>query len=94
MQLLASAWIKTHSEDFAPYLLGTTVNGYCDANIMPLDSEIEDVSLTALRTVLLAPAGIALEIAYLDLSDATEANTHQFDPLGQSIGTIRLLYRP
>lgn len=90
--------MKQNHGDYAPWLLGQTVENYCDMSVMPIGSEIENVSLSALKDVLLSPAGIALEVLYLDRSDASEVNMHRFDPVnpvgGATIGTIRLLYRP
>jgi len=64
---------------------------------MPTSSEIDNVSLSALKDVFLSPAGIALEVHYLDRTEGSEVNMHRFDPVnpgGYTIGTIRLLYRP
>ena len=48
----------------------------------------------ALRDALLFPAGVTLEVLYLDRSETNgEAKLHRFSP-NYSIGTIRLLYRP
>jgi ubiquitin thioesterase protein OTUB1 len=58
---------------------------------------MENVSLAALKDVLLSPAGIALDVLYLDRSEGVEANSIRFSPVnsgGFEIGTIRLLYRP
>ena len=88
--------MKTRQEEYAPWLLGQTVDEYCNASVMPLGSEIENVGLSALKDVLLSPAGITLEVLYLDRSEGNEVNMHRFSPLkiGYDIGTIRLLYRP
>ncbi|KAK3104240.1 hypothetical protein LTR53_018629, partial [Teratosphaeriaceae sp. CCFEE 6253] len=90
--------MKTRPADYAPWLLGKTVDAYCEESVMPIGTEIENVSLSALKDVLLSPAGIALEILYLDRTEGGEVNMHRFDPVsyhgGITIGTIRLLYRP
>ena len=96
-QILTSAWMKTRPGDYAPWLLGQTVDSYCDAQVMPTASEIDNVSLSALKDVFLSPAGIALEVHYLDRTEGSEVNMHRFDPVhpgGYTIGTVRLLYRP
>lgn len=70
---------------------------YCDFQVMPMGSEIDNVSLSALKDVFLSSAGIALEVLYLDRTEGEEVNLHRFDPVGHhggTIGTIRLLYRP
>jgi len=89
--------MKTRQADYAPWLLGQTVSDYCDQSVMPTTSEIDNVSLSALKDVLLSPAGISLEILYLDRSEGDEVTLHRFDPVnynGVRIGSIRLLYRP
>ncbi|TKA71516.1 hypothetical protein B0A55_06112 [Friedmanniomyces simplex] len=98
LKTLTAAWMKTHPADYAPWLLGKTIDNYCEESVMPMGSEIENVSLSALKDVLLSPSGIALEILYLDRTEGGEVNMHRFDPVnshgGVTIGTIRLLYRP
>ena len=97
MQSLTAAWMKTRPQEYAPWLLGQTVEEYCNASIMPIGSEIENVGLSALKDVFLSPAGITLEVLYLDRSEGSEVNMHRFSPVnhgGYDIGTIRLLYRP
>lgn len=90
--------MKTRQADYAPWLLHQTVPQYCDAQVMPIGAEIDNVSLSALKDVFLSTAGIALEVLYLDRTEGEEVNMHRFDPVnyhgGVTIGTIRLLYRP
>ena len=86
--------MKTRSEEYAPWLLGTTVEAFCRTSVDAMYSQIEHVSITALKDALLAGAGIALEIFCLDRTEGNEVNMHRVDPNGISIGTIRLLYRP
>ncbi|MBE7181867.1 MAG: hypothetical protein INR71_11795, partial [Terriglobus roseus] len=79
---------------------GLTAEQYVSRNIDPSQCEIEHLGLNALYDVLLKPAGIALEVLYLDRSPGTDVYPHRFDPIdaaGASIAnapTIRLLYRP
>ncbi len=96
-QTLTAAWMKTKATDYQAWVLGATVDQYCTNQILPISSELEHVSLMALKDVLISPAGITLEVLYLDRSEGTEVNMHRFSPLnsqGYDIGTIRLLYRP
>jgi ubiquitin thioesterase protein OTUB1 len=90
--------MKTRSGEYAPWLLGKTVDQFCDESILPVLAEIEDISLSALKDVLLSPTGIALEVLYLDRSEGSEVTMHRYDPVnpagGITIGTVRLLYRP
>ncbi|KAF2763961.1 cysteine proteinase [Teratosphaeria nubilosa] len=96
LRLLTAAWMKTRPGDYAPWLIGQTVEQFCENHVMPIAAEIDNVSLIALKDVLLSPAGFALEVLYLDRTDGSEVNMHRFDPVGLpvTIGTICLLYRP
>lgn len=89
--------MKTHAQEYAPWLTnGQGIDEYVDASIMPVASELENLSMSVLKDVLLSPAGISLEVLYLDRSEGDQANLHRFSPevVGYDIGTIRLLYRP
>jgi ubiquitin thioesterase protein OTUB1 len=89
--------MKMHSQEYAPWLLeGQTVDSYINQHINPMGSELEGLSVTVLKDVLLSHAGITLEILYLDRSEGDAANLHRFSPavMGYEVGTIRLLYRP
>lgn len=89
--------MKTHNQDYAPWLLGQTVEQFCANNIEPTASELEHLSLSAFKDVLLSPVGITLEVMYLDRSEGSEVNSHRLSPVGPGgydIGYIRLLYRP
>ena len=87
--------MKTHPENYTGWMVGTTVDQYCNENIMPMGAEIENIGLSALKDVLLSPAQIALEVMYLDRSAGDEVNLHRFDPIqGYTHATVRLLYRP
>ena len=63
-------------------------------------SEIEHIGICGLVDVLVKPAGIAVEILYLDRTPGEEANKYGFYPTDQNgvpmnnTPTIRLLYRP
>jgi len=87
--------MKTHPENYIGYMIGQTVDQYCDVHIMPMGAEIDHLGLSALKDVLLGPASIALEVMYLDRSEGNEVNFHRFDPInGYTAATVRLLYRP
>jgi ubiquitin thioesterase protein OTUB1 len=99
LQLITSAWIQGHPDDYAPYMDLPLVE-YCKNRIEPAICEIEHVGISALVDVLVKPAGIAAEILYLDRSPGNEVTTYRFDPLdGNDMmlsdpPTFRLLYRP
>ena len=73
---------------------------YINTALMPVDREIDAICIQVLVDVLLEPANMALEIAYLDRSDGVEVNVHGMlpDANGQSPADFRpviyLLYRP
>ncbi|KAK5164317.1 uncharacterized protein LTR77_010012 [Saxophila tyrrhenica] len=98
IRTLTAAWMKTHSQDYIPWVVGgSSIDQYCEQSVTPVSSELEHLSLNALKDVLLSPAGITLEVLYLDRSHGKEVNMHRFSPVnhgGYDIGYIRLLYRP
>ncbi|KAI0118267.1 hypothetical protein GGR51DRAFT_498744 [Nemania sp. FL0031] len=67
---------------------------------MPVNREIDHICVVLVHDILLAPANILLEIAYLDRSEGTEVNVHRLpeEANGQDSSTlgptIYLLYRP
>lgn len=99
LQSLTSAWLQTHPEQFQPYV-DRPLRDYCAARIEPTVCEIEHVGMSALVDMLVKPAGVMVEILYLDRSPGTEANTFRWEPVGQTgiplpnPPAIRLLYRP
>jgi ubiquitin thioesterase protein OTUB1 len=94
---LTSAWIQTHPNDFAPFILGQDIKQYCASEIEPSICELDNVGLNALVEALVKPAGLALEVTYLDRSQGDEMNVYRYEPEAlpsNSVPTIRLLYRP
>jgi ubiquitin thioesterase protein OTUB1 len=92
--------MKSSPDDYQPWL-DKPVADYCNAHIEPYGVEIEHVGLMALIDCLILPAGMAVEIIYLDRSAGDEVNVHRFEKLeGDGILTppdapvLRLLYRP
>jgi ubiquitin thioesterase protein OTUB1 len=76
---------------------------YVKHRIEPAVCEIDHVGMSALLNLLCKPAGIAVELLYLDRStgtDPTEIDAYQWEPVDQSgipvvnPPTFRLLYRP
>jgi ubiquitin thioesterase protein OTUB1 len=93
LRFLTSSYMQTHAEDFQPFLMGEDVPSFCQRTIIPFNHEIENLGITALSEFLLKPAGLSLEILYLDRSAGDEVNEHTF-PAEYPSGTLRLLYRP
>lgn len=98
-RLLASSWLKGNCAQYEPWIAGTVEN-YIQETIMPLDREIDHIGVALLHDVLLKPARIVLEIAYLDRSEGMAVNVHRMpdEANGQDPATlgpmIYLLYRP
>ena len=93
--------MKTHADDYQPFLEDRSVYEYCAANIEPYQVEIEHIGMKALIEAVMWPAGMSVEILYLDRSAGDEVNSHRFElqgPDGQALfpdaPTTRLLYRP
>lgn len=101
MQLLASAWVQTHGDDFRHFVPMGDVKAYCANNIEPTNCEADNIGIAALADALIKPAGFGLEVWYLDRSPGDEINRsyfaeptdHQGMPL-QNAHMLRLLYRP
>lgn len=87
--------MKTHVEAYQPFLLEDTVEQYCASQIEPYQVEIEHIGMNALIDALILPAGLAVEILYLDRSVGVEVNSHRFERVDNpDAPTFRLLYRP
>ncbi|RYP90627.1 hypothetical protein DL770_003228 [Monosporascus sp. CRB-9-2] len=99
LRLLAASWLRGNSADFQPYL-PVDINNYIEGTVMPVDQEIDAICVKVLVDVLLKPANMVLEIAYLDRSDGAEVNVHRMpeeangQDLAASDSIIYLLYRP
>ncbi|KAF2785623.1 cysteine proteinase [Melanomma pulvis-pyrius CBS 109.77] len=99
-KLLASAWVQSHPADFEPFV-NMPLKTYCSHHIEAANCEIDNVAVVALAESIVKPAGIGLEIMYLDRSPGEEINnTYHAEPTGhdglalQNPPTMRLLYRP
>jgi ubiquitin thioesterase protein OTUB1 len=74
MQLLASAWVQTHAEDYRHFVPFSDVKAYCANNIEPAQCEADNIGVAALADALVKPAGFGLEVWYLDRSPGEEIN--------------------
>ncbi|KAI1803461.1 cysteine proteinase [Daldinia bambusicola] len=98
-RLLASSWLKGRYAQYEPWITGGA-ESYVQDTLLPIDREIDHVGVVLLHDILLKPANIILEIAYLDRSDGVEVNIHRMpeETNGQDPTTlgpiIYLLYRP
>ncbi|GAB7336968.1 hypothetical protein MBLNU457_g2393t2 [Dothideomycetes sp. NU457] len=93
-RMLTAAWIRTRPDHYAPFVAPHTVEHYCDIRILAQGSELDDIGINAIADILLKPAGLSLEIIYLDRSEGEEANVHHHGPMTAALASIRLLYRP
>jgi ubiquitin thioesterase protein OTUB1 len=99
LRLLACARLRGNSTQYEPYL-GANVGAYINSTIMPVDREIDHICVVLLHDILLEPASIVLDIAYLDRSEGDEVNVHRLpeEANGRDPSTlgpiIYLLYRP
>ncbi|KAF2467200.1 cysteine proteinase [Lindgomyces ingoldianus] len=101
LKLLASAWMQSNPNDFAPFLeFNQDLKSYCSMNIEAAQCEIDHLGIAALAEAVIKPAGFALEVLYLDRSPGEEINTYRYEPTGhdglplKNPQTLRLLYRP
>jgi ubiquitin thioesterase protein OTUB1 len=91
--------MNKYSDKYAPYL-ELPVKEYCKNRIDPVNSEIENVGLSAVFDWLLSPAGIGLNVQYLDRSAGAETTTYSWEPTDhtgmplQDAPSVTLLYRP
>ena len=92
--------MKTQPDDFAPFVEGGSIAQYCSSAIEPFKVEIEHVGMKALIDCVVLPAHIDVEIMYLDRSEGSEVNSHNFEAKEKDsewkgeVPVIRLLYRP
>ncbi|KAK8104514.1 peptidase C65 Otubain-domain-containing protein [Apiospora kogelbergensis] len=99
LRLLAASWLKGNFAEYEAFIPGD-VNSYCDEWILPVDREIDHLGMVLLFKVLLKPANMVLEIAYLDRSEGDQVNVHRMpdEANGKDAASvepmIQLLYRP
>ncbi|EGD73509.1 hypothetical protein PTSG_05213 [Salpingoeca rosetta] len=88
-RLVTAAHMKTHVDDFLPFLEGgETVAAFCARAVDPFGVDCEHLQIIALTQAL----GVAVNIAYLDRSAGETAAQHVI-PDGQE-PLVFLLYRP
>lgn len=93
--------MKTHADSYIHYTENQSIQDYCSSHIEPHAVEIDNLGLQACIDAIIKPAGIAVQVLYLDRSPGEQVN--QIDwPAEPStlnapyteLSTIRLLYRP
>ncbi|KAI0403875.1 peptidase C65 Otubain-domain-containing protein [Xylaria palmicola] len=99
LRLLACARLKGNAAQYELFL-HDGVENYLNKTVMPVNKEIDHICVALVHDILLKPADIVLDIAYLDRSEGTKVNIHRFpeEAKGQDPSTlgpiISLLYRP
>ena len=90
---MTSSYMALHADDFEPFL-EMSLDEYRQTRIDPTNQEIDQIGLQALTTGVIAPAGIGLEVLYLDRSAGDAVTPHAFVDDAQDKPNVRLLYRP
>ncbi|KAG0210052.1 hypothetical protein BGX28_009729 [Mortierella sp. GBA30] len=92
-RLVASAYLKTHQDDYAPFLeFGQTMDEYCSMHVEAMGRESEEMMLIALTKA----THVSIEVAYLSGNENTdEVNFLPFLPdTPPYMPPLVLLYRP
>ncbi|KAG0054972.1 hypothetical protein BGZ83_009956 [Gryganskiella cystojenkinii] len=92
-RLVASAYLKTHQDDYAPFLeFGQTMDEYCSMHVEAMGRESEEMMLIAVTKAM----HIGIEVAYLSGNEnADEVNFLPFLPDTEPyMPPLVLLYRP
>lgn len=91
--------LKSHATFYKSFLDGdSTIEQYCATHIEPYQVEIDHLGMNACINAILKPAGISVDVAYLDRSPGEEMNSFNWQGDSTSgraaLPTVRLLYRP
>ena len=97
-QTIAGAWVKKHAALYEGFM--GDVSEYKSRHIDPHVAEIEEFGIKILFDAVIEPAGIDVEIVYVDRSETNGIpNIHRYEPRLPSgepkpgyRDTIRLLY--
>ncbi|KAL8731563.1 MAG: hypothetical protein Q9181_004265 [Wetmoreana brouardii] len=92
---------RTRADRYVHYTEHLSVDQYCSTHIEPHAVEIEHLGMQACIEAIINPAGIAIQVLYLDRSPGEQVNEHEWPaepssaaPQFTGVYTIRLLYRP
>ncbi|OAP54472.1 hypothetical protein AYL99_11573 [Fonsecaea erecta] len=92
-KMMTSSFMQLQPDRYEAFL-EMSVHQYCATKIDPANQEIDHAGLQALTDAVIAPAYIALEVAYLDRSSGDEVPSYSFVNDAKGWPTIRLIYRP
>ncbi|EPS36771.1 hypothetical protein H072_9639 [Dactylellina haptotyla CBS 200.50] len=103
LKLLVSAHLRLHPDAYEAFI-ETSIEDYRSSQIEPYGVQIDHLGVKALVDVLFIPAGLVVEISYLDRSESDEVNVHKFEDESappkvtpaedEAQKTLRMLYRP
>lgn len=93
-KMVTSAFMKLREDDYAPFTENFNVDDYRVRRIDPTNEEIDQIGLQVLTDAVIKPAGLGLEVLYLDRSMGDVVTPHNFTPESQGVPVIKLLYRP
>lgn len=92
--------MRSHADEYAPYLANIDINTYCDLRIMVPSAEIEELGIQALFAAVIEGARMQIDILCLDRSPVDgnintvryQLRTANGQPMPGTYSTIRLLY--
>ncbi|GMK53497.1 hypothetical protein CspeluHIS016_0100830 [Cutaneotrichosporon spelunceum] len=101
LRLMTAAYIRTHPEDFAPFLFSPTTlepvtpEQFCREEVEPCGKEADHAQIMALAAALAVP----IRVAYLDRSEVGTGDVINWVEFGSDAATdesraLTLLYRP
>jgi len=89
-----------HEEEFAPHVdEGLTVEQWCNANVDPSSSEMDELSLVAAYRAVVEPTGMVVRVHALERNSGDRAHVSSYEPSTKVEGqgeapALNLLYRP
>lgn len=92
-KLMTSAYMALRPQEYEEFL-EMPLSDYRATRLDPPNQEIDQIGLQGLVHAVIAPAGMGLEVSYLDRSEGDVVTPYQFVPNGEQLPNIRLLYRP
>lgn len=93
-KMVTSAYMKLREDEYAPFTENFSVDDYRIRRIDPTNEEIDQIGLQVLTDAVIRPAGLGLEVLYLDRSTGDVVTPHNFTPDNGNAPVIKLLYRP
>lgn len=86
--------MSANADMYSAFLLDGTIDQYRATYIDPFSVEIEHLGMNACFDAILKPAGIAVDISYLDRTEGDKVNTFTWPTGSPDAPTLRMLYRP